>query len=90
MMEIDISELKSEGEDIIKELEDFLKQRLGVEVEKSADNIVVKSDETPKRYLRVLLRKFLHKSGLKEYFRIISKEENVLKIKERKLLVEEE
>ncbi|MEM0313776.1 MAG: 60S ribosomal protein L22 [Candidatus Bathyarchaeia archaeon] len=91
MMEIkiDISDLKTEGEDVIKELTGFLAEKLGVDVEKSADNLLVKG-EVQKRYLRVLLRKFLHKSGLKEYFRVISKDENVLSVKERKISVEEE
>jgi hypothetical protein len=37
-------------------------------------------------YLRVLLRKFLHKEELKEEFRIIAGKENTLVIKERKLV----
>jgi hypothetical protein len=37
-------------------------------------------------YLRVLLRKFLHKEELKEEFRIIAGKENTLIIKERKLI----
>lgn len=88
-IKIDISDLKTEGEDVIKELTGFLAEKLGVDVEKSADNLLVKG-EVQKRYLRVLLRKFLHKSGLKEYFRVISKDENVLSVKERKISVEEE
>jgi hypothetical protein len=42
-----------------------------------------------KKYLRVLLKKFLHKRELKENFRIISDEENTLKVKERKTFEEE-
>lgn len=88
-IKIDISDLKTEGEDVIKELTGFLAEKLGVDVEKSADNLLVKG-EVQKRYLRVLLRKFLHKSGLKKYFRVISKDENVLSVKERKISAEEE
>ena len=43
-----------------------------------------------KIYLRVLVKKFLHKQKLKEFFRVISgDEENTLKVKERKLAEEE-
>jgi hypothetical protein len=42
-----------------------------------------------KKYLRVLLKKFLHKRELKENFRIISGEENTLKVKEREAFEEE-
>lgn len=88
-IKIEVSELKSEGEDVIKELVDFLKEKLSIDVEKSADNIMVKGD-VQKKYLRVLLRRFLHRSGLKEYFRVISRDENVLMIKGRKISAEEE
>ena len=37
-------------------------------------------------YLRVLLKKFLHREELKEEFRIISGKENSLVIKERKIV----
>jgi hypothetical protein len=36
-----------------------------------------------KKYVRVLLKKFLHKKELKEYFRIIGEEET-LTVKEKK------
>jgi hypothetical protein len=42
-----------------------------------------------KDYLRVLLRKFLHKEELKEEFRVIAGKENTLVIKERKLVESE-
>jgi hypothetical protein len=42
-----------------------------------------------KDYLRVLLRKFLHKEELKEEFRIIAGKENTFVIKERKLVESE-
>jgi len=90
-MKVDISELKREGSDLIKELVEFLKERTKVEVETTTDEIVVKGkDKTVSRtYLRVLLRKFLHKQELREYFRVISGKENTLIIKERKLSKEE-
>jgi len=90
-LKIDIAELKIEGEDIAKELADFLKGKIGKEVELSTDQITVKDEnkEFSKGYLRVLLRKFLHQRELKEYFRVISLEGGALKIKERKLREEE-
>lgn len=90
-MRVDISELKSEGSDRIKELAEFLKEKTKVEVETATNEIIVKGEEKviPKKYLRVLLRKFLHKTELKDYFRVISSKENTLTIKERKISEEE-
>jgi hypothetical protein len=90
-MRVDISELKSEGSDLIKELAEFLKEKTKVEVETATNEIIVKGEEKviPKKYLRVLLRKFLHKTELKDYFRVISSKENTLTIKERKISEEE-
>jgi len=90
-MRVDISELKSEGSDLIKELAEFLTEKTKAEVERAADEIVVKGEgkKVSKSYLRVLLRKFLHKQELKEYFRVIGGKENTLVIKERKISEEE-
>lgn len=86
-MRVDISELKSEGSDLIKELTEFLEEKTKVEVERAADEIVVKGEgkNVSRSYLRVLLRKFLHKQELKEYFRVIGGKENTFVIKERKI-----
>lgn len=86
-IQVDVSELKAEGEDVIKELADFLGEKTGMEVETTADKIVLKAEGSTisKKHLRVLLRKYLHKVGLKEYFRVISGKENTLIIKERKI-----
>ena len=90
-MRVDISELKSEGSDLIKELIEFLGEKTKVEVERATDEIVVKGEgkNVSRSYLRVLLRKFLHKQELKEYFRVIGGKENTLVIKERKISAEE-
>jgi len=87
---IDISELKSEGSDIIKELAEFLEEKTKAEVETATNEIMVKGEgkTTSKKYLRVLLRKFLHKIELKDYFRVISGKENTLIVKERKIAEE--
>jgi hypothetical protein len=87
---INISELKSEDSSLIKELAEFLKEKTKAEVETTTDAIIVKSEDKniSKKYLRVLLRKFLHKNELREYFRIIGEEET-LKVKEKKISEEE-
>jgi len=89
-IKINISELKSEGEDVIKELTEFIKEKTNAEVDTTADSITVKSEEknVSKKYLRVLLKKFLHKIELKDYFRVISYE-NSLMVKEKKTEEEE-
>lgn len=86
-MRVDISELKSEGSGLIKELGEFLKEKTKAEVETATDEIVVKGEgkNVSRSYLRVLLRKFLHKQELKEYFRVIGGKENALIVKERKI-----
>jgi len=88
---IDISELKSEGSDLIKELAEFIKQKTGSEVETAMDEIIVKNEEenVKRKYLRVLLKKFLHKNELKDYFRVIGGKEETLIVKERKISEEE-
>ncbi len=90
-MIVDISELKSEGSDVIKELIEFLEEKTKAEVKRATDEIVVKGEgkNVSRSYLRVLLRKFLHKQELKEYFRVIGGKENTLVIKERKISEEE-
>jgi len=90
-IKIDISELKSEGDEVIKKLADFLREKTEVDVETVSDEIIVDSGEktVSKQYLRVLLRKFLHKNELKDYFRVISEKEDTLKVKERKISEEE-
>ena len=89
---IDKSELKGEGGDVIKELADFIKEKTKAEVETATSEIVVKSGERiiAKPYLRVLLRKYLHRTELKEYFRIIGGKENTLIVKEKETTEEEE
>lgn len=88
---IDISELKSEGGDLIKELAEFLKEKTQAEVETATSELIVKSEEKTisKKYLRVLLRKFIHKNELKDYFRVIGGKENNLIVKGKKTVEEE-
>jgi hypothetical protein len=89
---IDVSDLKSEGGDVVKELAEFIKKKTKAEVETATNEIVVKSEEkaVSRVYLRVLLRKFLHKQELREYYRVLGGKENALMIKEIKVTEEEE
>lgn len=88
---INISELKSEGSDIIKDLTEFLKEKTKAEVDAGVNEITVKSEEKAisRLYLRALLRKFLHRKELKDHFRIIGGKENTLIIKKKKIAEEE-
>ncbi len=90
-MKIDASELKSEGKDMLKELADFLKEKTSAEVTTESKTITVKGEgaAVSKKYLRVLMKKFLHQRELKEGFRVISDKENTLKVKEKKTYEEE-
>jgi hypothetical protein len=91
-MKINASEIKNEGKDTIKKLADFLKEKTNMEVTTEAETVTVKGEgeAVSKKYLRVLMKKFLHKQELKEYYRVIAEEENTLKVKERKLYEDEE
>ena len=85
---IKISELRSAYEDNVDDLAEFLEDRTDALVNTTSDEIILEYKEgkrTPSRsYLRVLLRKFLHKAELKEEFRVISGKENVFIVKQRK------
>jgi beta-phosphoglucomutase-like phosphatase (HAD superfamily) len=88
---VDASELKDEGKDVIQGLADFVKEKTGAEVTNESNKVTVKGEgvAVSKKYLRVLVKKFLHKQKLKEYFRVISGDEDTLKVKGRKLEEEE-
>jgi hypothetical protein len=88
---INISELKSEGSDVIKELTEFLKEKTKAEVDAGVNEITVKAEgkAISRLYLRALLRKFLHRKELKDYFRVIGGKENTLIVKEKKIAEEE-
>ena len=90
-IKIEISELKNEGSDMIKELTAYLKERTNSKVDTETNNVVVKDEEgkLSRTYLRVLLRKFLHKKELKDYFRVIGGKENTLVVKAKKVEEEE-
>jgi hypothetical protein len=84
---VDASELKNEGKEVIQGLADFMKEKTGADVTNESNKVTVKGEDSAvsKKYLRVLVKKFLHKQKLKEYYRVISGDEDTLKVKERKL-----
>ncbi|TRO50347.1 hypothetical protein E2P63_06495 [Candidatus Bathyarchaeota archaeon] len=84
---VDASELKDEGKEVIQGLADFMKEKTRAEVTNESNKVKVKGETitVTKKYLRVLVKKYLHKAELKEYYRVISGDEDTLKIKERKI-----
>jgi len=92
-IKIDIAELRDKYGEEVKKLAEFLEEKLKMKTEVTDREITLKPEKkgtalASKDYLRVLLRKFLHKEDLKEEFRVIAGKENVLVIKERKLVSE--
>ena len=90
-IKINISDLKSEGGDLIEELADYIRGKTQADVQTATNDITIKGEEenVSRGYLRVLLRKFLHKEELKDDFRIIGGKENALIVKEIKIREEE-
>ncbi len=88
-MKVDASELKGESK-IIEKLADFLKEKTGGEVSTESKTVTVKGEgeALSKKYVKITVKKFLHKHELTDSFRVIGGEENALKVKERKLYEE--
>lgn len=92
---VDVSKLRKTHKKEAEELEKFLKDKVKASINAGDSEITLKlgeKGEVPKKeYLRVLLKKYLHKANLKDEFRVIAgKEENSLIIKERKIAGEAE
>jgi len=89
---INISELRGIDDENVKDLAELLKGKTDAKVDVTSGEIILNYEEgkrvPSKAYLRVLLRKFLHRAELKEDFRVISGKENVFVIKERKYFEE--
>ncbi|MFB0567338.1 MAG: 60S ribosomal protein L22 [Candidatus Bathyarchaeia archaeon] len=86
---IDVSELRDVEGESVKELAEFLEEKIEAKIDVGSNEITVKTGNEgkavpSKAYLRVLLRKFLHRAELKGEFRVISSGENVLMIKTRR------
>lgn len=93
---IDIHELGSNrGSEAVEDLTTFLKEKLGVEIDVSSGELSLETEkeggkELSRSRLRMLLKKFLHKTELKEDFHVIAGKENSFIIKETKVTEEEE
>ncbi len=90
-MKVDASELKGEEAKLIEKLADFLKDKTGGDVSTDGKTVTVKGEgeALSKKYVRITVKKFLHKHELTETFKVMGDEES-LKIKERKLDKEED
>jgi len=66
-LRVDVSDLKSESGNLIKELAVFLEEKANVKVETTANEIIVKGEEEAisRKCLRALLKDFLQKVGVK-------------------------
>ncbi len=89
-VKIEIADLRGKYGDEVKKLSEFLEEKLKTKVNVYDREITInptaKGEVASKDYLRVLLRKFLHKEELKEEFRVIAGKENSLVIKERRVI----
>jgi hypothetical protein len=90
-MKVNASELKGEEGKLIEKLSDFLKEKTGGDVTTDAKTVTVKGEgeALSKKYVRIIVKKFLHKHELSETFKVIGDEE-ALKIKKRKFDEEED
>jgi hypothetical protein len=90
-MKVNASELKGEERKLIEKLADFLKEKTGGDVTTDSKMVTVKGEGAAlaKKYVRITVKKFLHKHELTENFKVIADEENTLKIKERKIYEED-
>ena len=90
-MKVDASELKGDEAKLIEKLSDFLKDKTGGDVSTDGKTVTVKGEgeALAKKYVRIIVKKFLHKHEMSVTFNVIGDEES-LKIKERKLDEEED
>ena len=85
-MKVNASELKSEESKIIEKLADFLKEKTGGEVTTESKIVTIEGEGAAlaKKYVRIIVKKFLHKHELTETFKVIGDEE-ALKVRKRKI-----
>ncbi|HLN89576.1 MAG TPA: 60S ribosomal protein L22 [Candidatus Binatia bacterium] len=90
-MKVDASELKGDESKLLEKLVDFLKDKTGGDVAADGKTVTVKGEgeALSKKYVRIIVKKFLHKHELSESFKVIGDAE-ALKIKERKVEEEED
>jgi hypothetical protein len=87
-VKVDASEFKGEEDKLIEKLADFLKEKTGGEVVTNSKMITVTGEGAAlaKKYVRVTVKKFIHKHQMTEQFKVIAdtEKEGNLYIKERK------
>jgi len=90
-IKIDASKIKGEGADITQALVDYLKEKTAGDVANDGGKLTLKTEATGvnRKYVRVLLKKFLHHKELKEYYRVIGGEEEALAINARRGIEED-
>ncbi len=90
-IKIDASKIKGEGSDVVKALADFLKEKTSGEVTNEGGKMTLKTEAAGvnRKYVRVLLKKFLHQKEIKDIYRVIGGEEETLAISERKVYEED-
>jgi hypothetical protein len=90
-MKVNASELKGDESKLFEKLVDFLKDKTGGDVTSDGKTVTVKGEGAAiaKKYVRITVKKFLHKHELSESFKVIG-DEDALKIKERKVEEEED
>ncbi len=91
-IKVDASEIKGEKNNVIADLAAFLKEKTSADVVTEGEKLTVKGegDAVTKKYVKVLLKKFLHKQELTETFRVIMDKDDTLKVKERRRYEEQE
>jgi hypothetical protein len=90
-MKVNASELKGDESKLFEKLVDFLKEKTGGDVTADGKTVTVKGEGEAigKKYVRITVKKFLHKHELSDSFKVIG-DEDALKIKERKVEEEED
>lgn len=91
-VKVDATKIKGEQKDLFTQLSAFLKEKTGGEVSNDSGKMTVKTDAlgVNKKYVKVLLKKFLHHKALKDNYRVIGGQEDALKISQRKIFEEED
>ena len=88
---IGVSDVANYDDDCLKELTNFLDEKLDATVSSTKKEVTVsfeEGNEASRSCMRLLLKKFLHKAALREDFRVISGDENGWVLKEKKEYVE--
>jgi hypothetical protein len=90
-MKVDASELKGDESKLVEKLADFLKEKTGGDVSNDGKMVTVKGEgeALSKKYVRIIIKKFLYKHELTDTFKVIGDAE-ALKVKKRKLDEEED